>query len=372
MGLKDVFRLFYFCIFTVYLPSSVLAQESRSWQAEWERTLKAAREEGKVVVLGPPGNDVRRALTEPFEKRFPGIQVEYTGSTGSRMAPRLLAERRARQYLADIHVGNPGTTTTTLVPNGVLEDIRPSLILPEVTDPAKWWRGQLDFADGSGKYNVVFSTNVMTHVAVNPQGVKKGEIRSYTDLLNPKWKGKIAMYDPMILGPGSGTLSFFYVHPGLGKDFLRKLFTEQGLILSRDNRQLLEWLARGNYQIAIAPSELHATELKSKGLPIELVHAEEMKEGGLLNAGFGSLSLINRAPHPNAARVYINWLLSREGQMDWIKASGYPSRRLDVPRDQFNPGVLPKEGVPYIPGYGEQYNRVAVEANEFARGLVKP
>jgi iron(III) transport system substrate-binding protein len=179
------------------------------------------------------------------------------------------------------------------------------------------------------------------------------------------------MYDPMILGPGSGTLSFFYAHPGLGKDFLRKLFTQQGVILSRDNRQLLEWLARGTYAIAVAPSELHATELISKGLPIELLHAEDFKEGGLINAGFGSVSLIDRPPHPYAAKVYINWLLSREGQIEWIKASGYPSRRLDVPREQFDPGVLPKEGVSYIPGYGEQYNRIAVEANEFAKTLIK-
>ena len=362
---------FYFCLFTFAVIDSAFPQTKRPWQAEWEWVLKAAREEGRVVVLGPPGNDVRRALTEPFEKSFPGIKAEYMGATGSKMAPRLLSERRAGHYLADVHVGNPGTTTTTLLPNGVLDTIRPALILPEVTDTSKWWRGQLNFADRDEKYSLVFSTNVMTHVAVNPQNVKKGELRSYSDLLNPKYKGKIAMYDPMILGPGSGTLTFFYAHPDLGKDFLRKLFTQQGVILSRDNRQLLEWLARGNYFVAIAPSELHATELTSKGLPIELVHAEQFKEGGLLNAGFGSVSLIDRPPHPNAAAVYINWLLSREGQMEWVKASGYPSRRLDVPRSQFDPGVLPKEGVPYLPGYGEQYNRVAVEANEFAKSLIR-
>ena len=369
MGARLIF--FYFFLFTFAFIDAAFPQAKRPGQAEWERALKGAKEEGRVVVLGPPGNDVRRALTEPFEKAFPGIQVEYNGATGSKMAPRLLSERRARQYLADVHVGNPGTATTTLLPAGVLDNIRPLLILPEVVDLGKWWQGRFDFADRDGKYNLVFSTNVMTHVAVNPQSVKKGELRSYADLLSPKWKGKIAMYDPMILGPGSGTLTFFYAHSDLGKDFLRKLFTQQGVILSRDNRQLLEWLARGNYAVAIAPSELHVTELRSKGLPIELVHAEQFKEGGLLNAGFGSVALIDRAPHPNAAAVYINWLLSREGQMEWVKASGYPSRRLDVPRNQFDPGVLPKEGVPYLPGYGEQYNRVAVEANEFAKSLIR-
>jgi iron(III) transport system substrate-binding protein len=191
--------LFFAGSFAVSMAQPSQARSQSGWQAEWDRVLKAAKEEGSVAVLGPPGNDVRRALTEPFEKSFPGIKLEYSGATGAKMAPRLLAERRAGHYLADIHVGNPGTTLTTLFPPGALEPIRPALILPEAVDPGKWWRGKLEFADREEKYNVVFSTNVMTHVAVNPQLVKKAEMRSYVDLLDPKWQGKITMLDPTIL-----------------------------------------------------------------------------------------------------------------------------------------------------------------------------
>jgi iron(III) transport system substrate-binding protein len=286
------------------------------------------------------------------------------------MAPKLLAERRSGQYLADLHVGNPGTMLTSLIPARALDPISPALILPDAIDSNKWWQGKLDFAD-TEKHTLVFSTNVMTHVAANPQAVKKGEIRSYLDLLNPKWQGKIGMYDPTILGPGSGTFTFWYLHPALGKDFLRKFFTQQKVTLSRDNRQLLEWLVKGDYFIAVSPSELHATELIAKGLPIGLLHADQFKEGGLLNAGFGAVALINRAPHPNATKVYVNWLLSRDGQLDFSKATGYPSRRLDVPRDQFDPGSLPREGVPYLLGYGQQYSQAQVEASEFAKSLLK-
>ena len=108
-----------------------------------------------------------------------------------------------------------------------------------------------------------------------------------------------------------------------------------------------------------------------KGLPVAHLTTKDFKEGGQVAFGGSVLELINKAPHPNAAKVYINWLLSKEGQTEWVKASGYPSRRLDVPREQFDPGMLPKEGVSYLPGYGEQYNRVAVEANEFAKSLIK-
>jgi len=342
-----------------------------SSQAEWDRVLKAAKDEGSVVVLGPPGNDVRKALTEPFEKTFPGIKVEYNGATGAVMSPRLMAERKAGQYLADIHVGNPGTTLTTLFPAGALDPIKPALILPEAVDPSKWWRGKIEFSDREEKYNVVFSTNVMAHAAVNPQMVKKDEVRSYTDFLSAKWQGKMVMLDPTILGPGSATLGFWYLHPDLGKDFIRKFLTPERVTISRDNRQILDWLGKGNYLAAVGPSELLTTEFTAKGMPISLLHADQFREGGMLNAGFGAIALINRAPHPNAAKVYINWLLSREGQAEYSRASGYPSRRLDVPRDQFNPGSLPKEGVPYIIGYDEQFSRRLEEAMEFARSLLK-
>lgn len=363
--------LFFLGSFAVSMAQSSPPRSKSGWQAEWERVVKAAKEEGSVAVLGPPGNDVRRALTEPFEKSFPGIKVDYSGATGAKMAPRLLAERRAGHYLADVHVGNPGTTLTILFPIGALEPIRPALILPEAVDSGKWWRGKLEFADREGKYNLVFSTNVMAHVAVNPQLVKKNEIRSYTDLLNPKWQGKIAMLDPTILGPGYATATFWYIHSDLGKEFIRRILAQQKIVLSRDNRQILEWLARGNYLIAVGPSELLSTELIAKGMPVGLLYPDQFKEGGMLNAGFGALALINRAPHPNAAKVYINWLLSKEGQADYSKASGYPSRRLDVPRDQFDPGSLPREGVPYIVGYDEKFNQMGRETTEFVKSLIE-
>lgn len=363
--------LFFVVSFAVSMAQPSQPRSKSGWQAEWERVLIAAKEEGNVAVLGPPGNDVRRALTEPFEKSFPGIKVEYSGAAGPKMSPRLLAERRAGHYLADLHVGNPGTTLTTLLPPGALEPIRPALILPEAVDPAKWWRGKIEFADREEKYNVVFSTNVMTHVAVNPQLVKKAEIRSYLDLLHPKWQGKIAMLDPTILGPGWATATFWYLHPDLGREFLRKFFAQQKVVLSRDNRQILEWLARGTYSVAVGPSELLSTELIAKGVPIGLLHADQFKEGGMLNAGFGGVALISKAPHPNAAYVYVNWLLSKEGQAEFSKASGYPSRRLDVPRDQFNPGSLPKEGVPYIVGYDEKFHQMGRETTEFVKSLIE-
>lgn len=341
-----------------------------SWQEEWERLQAAAKKEGRVVVWGPPGAEARQALTSGFQKAFPAIEVEYTGASGSKVAPRLLAERKAGQYLVDIHIGGTTTMLESLLPAGALDPIRPALIRPDAIDPNKWWQGRLDFSDQAAKYNLVFSTNVKTPAAINPRIVKKESLRSYWDLIGAKWQGRIGMRDPMTAGPGLATATFWYAQPSLGKEFIRNFFMQQKITLSRDDRQLLEWVARGDYLVAVAPSELHATGLKSKGLPIELVRAEQLKESSYLTAGFGSVVLVNQAPHPNAARLYLNWLLSREGQTEWSRVSGYVSRRLDVPRDHLDPALIPQEGVTYQPNYKEEYVRLREEILALLEGIL--
>ena len=346
-------------------------QTAAGWKTEWERVLAAAKKEGRVVVLGPPGAGARKALADGFQKSFPGIEVEYSGATGPQQAARLLSERKAGQYLADAYVGSTTVTLETLRPAGALDPIGPGLILPDVIDAKKWLQGRLDFSDDDGKYNLVFSTNVKPPAAINPKITRKEEVNSYWDFLNPRWSGKIAMKDPTIPGPGSVGVIFWYSTPGLGKEFIRKFFTQQKLTLTRDDRLLIEWIARGEHLIGLAHSDVIATGLIAKGLPIEPMSAEQFKEGSYLTAGFGSVASMNRAPHPNAARVYINWLLSKEGQTEWSKESGYTSRRLDVPRDHLDPAVIPKEGLTYLPNYKEESVRLGPEVQSFLEGILK-
>jgi Bacterial extracellular solute-binding protein len=203
------------------------AQAKPAWQPEWEKVQSRAKKEGRIVVWGPPGAEARQALTQGFQKSFAGIEVEYSGTSGSKIAPRLAAERQAGQYLVDIHVGGTTTMLESLLDAKVLDPIQPALILPDVSDPKKWLQGRLDFSDREGRYNLVFSTNVKTPAAVNPQLVKKELLRSYWDLLHPQWSGKIVMRDPLTAGPGLATATFWYAQPGLGKEFMQKFFTQQ-------------------------------------------------------------------------------------------------------------------------------------------------
>ncbi|HLY64807.1 MAG TPA: extracellular solute-binding protein, partial [Chloroflexota bacterium] len=90
-------------------------------------------------------------------------------------------------------------------------------------------------------------------------------------------------------------------------------------------------------------------------------------EGGYLTAGFGSVVVFNKAPHPNATKVYLDWLLSNEGQTDWSKATGYPSWRTDVSRDQLPAALIPQQGVTYEENYKEQYVKLSPEVDAFVK-----
>jgi ABC-type Fe3+ transport system substrate-binding protein len=190
-------------------------------------------------------------------------------------------------------------------------------------------------------------------VFVNTSLIKPEELKSMKDLLDPKWQGKLLAGDPRVAGPGQATFSFFFAHKDLGPDFLKKL-GNQKIHLLRDDRQAVEWLAQGKYPILIGGSDVDAEPFIRQGLPVRIVSPSQVKEGGYLTAGPGGICLLNKAPHSNAAKVYLNWLLSKEGQTVLSKGVGYPSRRLDTPRPT-EPWKFPPQK-----GYWVSYDEHAV------------
>ncbi|HLB29825.1 MAG TPA: ABC transporter substrate-binding protein [Dehalococcoidia bacterium] len=312
-----------------------------AWEQEWDRVVEAAKKEGKVTLAAPLGDAVRKALTEPFEKRY-GITVEYQGFSGPEFPAKLRSERAAGQYLWDFYIGGSTTAISTLkMDMKSLDAIEPNLILPEVTDPKSWRGGKLGFLD---KDKMVYGmTNYTTGTWwINPTLVKLEEFKSWKDLLDPKWKGKILMSDPKVPGAGQSRLLFFYLHPQLGPDFIRALAPQ--LVLSRDYQQMTDWIATGRYPIHISEHGTIEPEMVKKGAPLASLDPRQLKEGGYLASGVGNLALINRPAHPNAAKVYLNWLLSKEGQTEFSRGTALPSRRLDVPTDHLDPARLPIEG----------------------------
>ncbi len=294
---------------------------------EWEQVLAAAKKEGTVSLIGPVGSDRSDGLREPFVKKY-GIKVEYLAARGSEVGPKLTTERNAGMFLWDVFIGGTSTGTVVLLPGGMLDPLEPALILPEVKDPKQWRGGGIEFVD-PGKRFMVMTPSQRGTLYVNPNVVKPDSITSYKDLLNPKYKKKIVMDDPTKSGPGQSTFTFFYLHPTLGPNFIRELAKQEPTVLS-DWSLEIDGIAKEKFLVLVGGTDVIAEERIKAGVPIAIIDPRKIKEGSDISPGSGGLAMFNRAPHPNAAKVYINWLLSKEGQTGFAQVNGYISARLDV------------------------------------------
>jgi iron(III) transport system substrate-binding protein len=176
---------------------------------------------------------------------------------------------------------------------------------------------------------------------VNSNLVSPKEFTSHKDLLDLKWKGKMVADDPRKSGTGQGTFLFFYRHPQLGADFIRSL-SRQGLTFAKNYAQEVDMLGQGRFPVGIGLSDSLIEERTKHGVPIAILDPRQLKEGTPVTPASGALCLVNRAPHPNAAKLYINWLLSKEAQTVLAQATGYISNRVDVPTDHAPAWKIPQ------------------------------
>jgi len=340
-----------------------------SASSEWDQIVAAAKREGKVVVVGPQGSDARDALVEGFQQKYPDIEVDYSGLSGSEVAPKLINEQAANQHLTDLAITGTTTVIEALRPADAVVPIKDYLVGPNVRDTSVWRDGKLNFADDAGQYNLVFSAYVKEAFVYNPTMIAPGEITSYRDLLDSKWRGKIVFRNPTTPGGGLAAATFFYATDSLGKDFLGQLL-KQDVVISTDDRQVLDWVARGQYPIAFGPSNVLTNEYIERGLPVKLMSGDNIQEGSYLTAGNGTLAVLRDVPHPNALKVYLDWLLSKDGQADWTREIGFASLRRDVPHPNVDPILVPQEGVEYQANHMESYVKMRSEIVAFIKSVL--
>ena len=347
--------IFALLLFLVFAPQAV-AQEP-DWNKSWDEMLAAARQEGKVVVSGPPTQELRQALPQAFKQRY-GIAVDYVGSRGNETAAKLRAERRAGAVSIDVMIAGIQTMATILHREKMLDPLKPALRLPEVVDGSKWKIGKLWFSDPEQIYVLRLFNTLGTPFHINTDKVKPGELRSVQDLLDPKWKGKISVQDPTTPGSGSNHAAALYAQ--FGEEFVRRFYIDQKPAISRDTRQLTDWLARGTYPIALGAEDNEVDRLHEQGLPI--VPLETLADlPRVASAGFGQVAVLNRAPHPNAARVFANWLASKEGSEIFARAKTAAPLRNDVDESFLPPEIIPRPEVTYFDGNGWEFTTTTKE-----------
>jgi ABC-type Fe3+ transport system substrate-binding protein len=339
--------------------SVVAADGSADWQSDWQRVMTAAKKEGKVVVSVPPGAELRKALKENFERRF-GIELELVTGRGSAIVKKIADEHRAGVQFFDVHTGGSGPMIYGLA--GIVEPVESQFILPEVKEPKHWWGGHL-YVDKANRYAYSFLAFVQEAIWYNTELVKHEEIRAYDDLLNPKWKGKIGYSDPRAGGAGQGNWTFLWRTKG--EEFLKKL-VHQNLVIMREERPLAELLVKGSVAITIGLDIDNFGSFVRAGLPIKPLPS--LKDGTYPVTGSGTLAVIKNPPHPNASKLFINWLLSREGQEIYQKALGEPTRRLDVDSLKEPYAVRPAREFMTV----DQYHQLESHSEEKQESIRKP
>jgi len=328
------------------------AAEKPGWQSAWEKTIAGAKKEGAVSLWGD------MEITHPdvvaaFTKEFPFIRpITITGRVGD-LTMRILSERRAGKYLADLYSGvMGGAAFYEFYRTGVTDPIKSTFILPEVTDESKWLGGKHHYVDPDSQHIILYEGNVAgTSIFYNTELVKPGDFSSYWDLLDPKWKGRIAMFERT--GSGFPSMTPIYYNSHLGPDFIKRLLGEMNVTVSRDRRQATDWLGTGKVVLCIGCADVERAS--RDGMPVSELDRKHLKEAGNsvgLNGNSG-LALISKAAHPNAAKVFTNWFLSRKGQMVWQEVMNAKvgeasnSMRIDIPKNNVLPAARREDGEKY-------------------------
>lgn len=289
--------------------------------------VEAAVKEGKVVVYTAIDLKVAQALAKNFEKRYPGItvQVERTGS--ERLFQRLAQERASNIFTADVLDATDQALFVTWKKQGILEPYVPAELL-------KYPAAE---RDPDGAYaNIRFT---LMPIAYNTNLVKPDDApKSFADLLEPKWTGKMVKAHPSYSG-GIVTSTFQTVN-AIGWQYFEKL-GKQKVLQVQSSTEPPKKLALGERAVAADGLEYVHVQLKENGAPIALVYP---KEGTPFIPSCEGIA--KNAPHPNAAKLFISFMFSRETQQYLVDIAGLRSFHPDVKE---KPGRTPLSQIKLLP-----------------------
>jgi iron(III) transport system substrate-binding protein len=295
-------------------------------RAEWDALVAAAKQEGKVVVETPVGPGYREGI-QIFANTFPGVEAEHQPFPDSAtFLPRLEQERKAGIFTFDVAATTPIPTLQVIKPSGYLDPLRPLLIHPEVLDDSAWFGGfEGRWADSTKSHVFRHLLNVTRSLYINTELIKDDEIKTLDDLLDPRWKGKIVTSD---VAQGYIYSPFTIIREQKGEEWMRRFFVDQQPQMVRDRRQAVEVLVRGGAPIGFGLHPLVMKDFRSQGLAN---HIKNPEVPGTVYSGGDIVAVFNRAPHPSAAKLFINWLLTKDGQAAWSSKNEINSARIDVP-----------------------------------------
>jgi len=277
--------------------------------------IAAAKKEGQVTWYTTQiVNQFVAPTAEVFEKKF-GVKVNYVRGGSSEGVMRVMNEAKAGKMQADVI---DGTGMGAMIKAGLAAKWQP--------DSVK--RFPKEYYDRNGYWT---ATNLYIRVAgYNTDLVKKGEEpKSYDDLLDPKWKGKMAWSvspDPTSVPGFVGVILSEYGRDK-GIEYLKKLTTQNIAPLQASPRQVVDMMMAGEYAVGVHVNNSHVQISKQQGAPVEWVQMQPAI------AFFSIIGMTKDAPHPNAGKLLVDFLVSKEGQQLYADADYLPVDPDVPPRD---------------------------------------
>ena len=326
--------------------------------ADWQELLEKAKAERPVVVaLGAP---VGTELAAAF-KRDTGLDLQFIGGDASAISARLAQEIASPNLTIDVQIG--GSSELPFIARNLMQPIKPLLKLLRVTNGKYWLDGHIRWIDSAGQYFVQGAEYMSFRVFANADKVKIADLHEFADLLAPQYKGKIASSDPAGAAGGRGFAEA--VVSSRGPEFLDRFYKGQAITYTRNATQLVEWAARGVYPIIIGSLQQYVDKFITEGFNLQYVRFSDWPIH--TTGGRSVIKVTAKAPHPNAAAVFVNWFLSKPGQELYEALLNEPSRRVDTPKKGIPDFAIPKPGVHYVGSYDEEY--VGKLRGEVARQL---
>jgi iron(III) transport system substrate-binding protein len=327
------------------------AAAQSDWKAEWDKTVAAAKQEGEVLIAATQNPIVRRVVEKLWPAAYPDIKLKPTVISGA-WGRRVKEERAIGKFLWDVYLAGAAPYAYA-VAQEVIDPLVPALILPDVKDPKTWGGWEAAFADRTDSRLLAFA-NFTGTIWYNADIVPKAEADrlAFKILLKPEYKGKIAWWDPRT-GQGAGTTYAHLIYRVEGWDTLKKIVVDQESQFFNDAQAATEAIVRGKAVFSIGANlDNRLQQFRDAGLKLNIEPLGRTPQAAHLAYGGTSIGIMNKAPHPNAAKVFINWFLTKEVQSELLPQLRHNSRRVDLP-------IFTNEWIAAIPG--KKYNELQNE-----------
>jgi iron(III) transport system substrate-binding protein len=270
--------------------------------------VAAAKKEGEVIWYTTQiVNQLVRPVAAAFEKKY-GIKVRSTRANATETAVKILNEAKANRLQADLFDG-----TTTVVPLKA-----ENLVLQWLPDEAKAYPAQVKDPQGYWIANNLFVITPGFNTSLIPKGK---EPRTYQDLLNPSLRGKMAWNGFPTSSGGGGFIGTVLTEMGQekGMAYLRELAKQKIANLPGSAREVLDHVIGGEYSLALQIFNHHAVISAKKGAPVDWIPREPA------TVTLSTISVLRQAPHLNAAKLLMDFIISREGQEVFARSDYLPA-----------------------------------------------